>query len=302
MAAACPGCGHQQARSVSAPSPSGYRYLICPGCGLGRIDPLPGADGAGPPENYDQGYFVDGAARAGYPDYLADERWHRRTARTRLQRVAAALEATTPGGRQPPAAAPVLVDVGTAVGYLPDEARRLGWHAVGVEVSGWAAGQARARGLRVESDLDGVADLAGRVDVVTLFQVLEHLPDPPACLAQVARLLRPGGVVVCETWDVQSRTARWSGQHWQQLSPPSVLWLFSAASAAAMVGSAGLRPVSWRRTGKVVGAATVLEQAVPGPGPAARLVRRLRPWATRVPVPYLLDDLVTFVASKPTPG
>lgn len=235
---------------------------------------------------YDGGYFVDGGARAGYANYEADERIHRGTARSRLKRVAAA---GVTSGR--------LVDVGTAVGYLPDEARRMGFEPAAVEVSSWAGDRARARDLRVESSMTDLADLRRTIDAVTFFQVLEHMPDLRDALRQAFLLLRPGGVLVCETWDASSRTARWAGHRWQQLSPPSVLWLFDPSSMRRLLEELGFEVVSWRATPKAVSLATVLGQTVdPSKGGVNRV---LGPVVSRTPVPYFLDDLVTFAARRP---
>jgi len=252
------------------------RYLLCRVCGSGALEP---ADASA--ESFDEGYFIDGGARAGYTDYEADEAWHRRTARTRLRRVSSAL-VTGPRHR--------IIEIGTAAGYFCDEARRLGWEASAVEVSDWATVKTRARGFRVEESLAAYRG-SEPVDAIACFQVLEHVPDVDATLADAAALLRPGGVFVCETWDVASRTARLAGRRWQQLSPPSVLWLFSRTGIEAAAARAGLALTAWRPTPKVVSLATVLGQSLPG----GRLGAGLRTVGARVGVPYVFDDLVTFV-------
>lgn len=281
----CSGCGRVGATPLRVHGQSIYGYLLCQNCGTGRIDPEPAPAAA---ETYDSGYFVAGGARAGYADYEADETWHRRTARTRLGRVADALSGG-PGGR--------LVDVGGAVGFLADEARRLGWEPTVVESSRWAGERAAARSLPVVPALADLEELAGTVDAVTFFQSLEHMPDPQQALREAACLLRPGGVVVIESWDVTSRAARLAGRRWQQLSPPSVLWLFSPQGLAGMVHRAGLTTRSWRPTGKLVSAATVVGQSVGDRAPG--LARLLQPVLSGVGVPYFLDDLVTCVAARP---
>lgn len=247
-------------------------YRICRRCGTGHLDSGPAVG-----ETFDEGYFVQGGARAGYMDYEADEVWHRRTARRRLQRVAAALPGHTPGR---------LIDVGAATGFVCDEARRSGWDAAAVERSAWAAERCRTRGIRVEDDLAAYQD-EQPVDAVTFFQSLEHFPDPAGALRLSSRILRPGGVVVCETWDARSWTARLLGRRWQQLSPPSVLWLFTRAGIDHWARDHGFGLTSWRPTPKVVSLATVAGQALGG---------RSLPGAigVRIGVPYFLDDLVTF--------
>lgn len=291
MSHAVSNCIACKANSFMQRIPAGrpaYAYRCCRHCGLGEIDPKP----AGDAEVYDRGYFVNGGGRAGYDDYDADEYWHRRTARHRLARV------VTARGPLPDRTPPSVVDVGTATGFFPDEARSAGWRAYAVERSEWAAARTRSRGIRTEPDLTAYADLAPSrtetgLDAVTFFQVLEHLDDPAAALRQAADLLTPGGIVVCETWDADSRTARAFGTRWQQLSPPSVLWLFTADSAGRLVERAGLQRVSWRPTVKAVSLATVAGQAL-----GNRLPDLARPIARRVALPYAFDDLVTFVAVK----
>lgn len=277
----CPACGGMGCTPLSPHGQREYRYLMCDHCGMGTIDPFPQA-----PEPYDRGYFVDGGSRSGYADYEADERWHRKTARTRLKRIAAALGSDRDVR---------LLDIGTATGFLCDEAHQRGWHASGVELSPWAADRARARGIRVEGEASAYAD-GDPFDCVAFFQVLEHMPDVAAALTQAYALLRPGGVILCETWDAASRTARLAGRRWQQLSPPSVLWLFTRAGMTGFAHDAGLELRSWRISPKVVSLATVVGQALPESG---RLGRILNTVGTKVGVPYPLDDLVTFVLVKP---
>ena len=145
---------------------------------------------------------------------------------------------------------------------------------------------------------DRLDDEDSGFDAVTFFQVLEHMEDPQQVLARATELLRPGGVIVCETWDAASRTARLAGRSWQQLSPPSVLWLFTPDSMRRFVTAAGLETVSWRPSPKVVGAATVLGQSL---SVESRTPARLTTGAlARVGVPYVFDDLVTFVARRPS--
>lgn len=282
----CPACGAGDSDVLSPAGRPDVAYRRCRACRTGRLDPIPSADEREP---YDAGYFINGGSRAGYADYEASEPWHRRTARSRLRRVGAASVKRRES--------PLLVDVGGAVGYLADEATRIGWRAVTVEASAWAAGRATQRGLTVAPSLADLGHLAGTVDAVTFFQSLEHLPDPEDALRSAASLLRPGGVVVIETWDATSRTARLSGRRWQQLSPPSVLWLFSPGGLGAMAQRAGLEPRTWRPTPKVVSAATVVGQALAEHAP--RLVEVAEPVLSRLPVPYAFDDLITCAALKP---
>lgn len=286
----CPGCGSAQWRSWHQLRRDGdWRYVRCAGCGLARLDPMPQPEVLA--EVFDDGYFHGGGARGGYDDYDADAATHRANATRRLSR----LTSSAGPGTEPP----LLVDVGCASGYTLDAARERGWRGVGVEVSPTAADRARAKGFRVESNLAALEDLAGTADAVCFFQVLEHLPQPDVALTQAARLLRPGGVVLCETWDGSSRIARLSGARWQQLSPPSVLWVFDRASAGALFSRAGLAVDSWRRTSKLVSLGLVLGQLGPRlPAPLASAAAGAARRFGSVRVRYGLGDLVNAEASR----
>ncbi len=281
MPTLCPLCLHVGRDELRPAGSRDYHYLVCRTCGAGQIDPMPDDLRS----LYDQGYFVDGGSRAGYANYEADEELHRRTATERIARLTATLG---PGAR--PGS---LVEIGSATGFGLLEAQRAGWQAVGVEISEWAGNRARERGANVVHTLEEVPDAPH--DAVAFFQSLEHLPDPVAALKRSAELLRPGGVLVCETWDARSRTARLTGSRWQQLSPPSVLWLFTEQAIRAAVEPWGLELTSWRRTGKSVSLATVVGQSLPDGSRAKSLLDgRLG----RVAIPYPLDDLVTFTAVR----
>lgn len=91
-----------------------------------------------------------------------------------------------------------VLDVGCGDGAFLDLAREAGLGAVGVELNVKAAEECQRKGHEVFTS--PLSELAGdtrgpRYDLVTLFQVLEHVPDPAEFLSQAADLLRPGGFV-----------------------------------------------------------------------------------------------------------
>src|SRR5262245_22180597 len=92
----------------------------------------------------------------------------------------------------------VLLDVGCATGIFLDGMRRLGWQVQGVEPTESAAQYARSRlGLEVfggRLEEAGFADAS--FDAITLWDVLEHVHEPRVVLNELARLLRPGGLLV----------------------------------------------------------------------------------------------------------
>lgn len=111
-----------------------------------------------------------------------------------------------------------LLDVGCATGFFLRVARDAGWHAVGLEPSHWAAEQARREGLEVyEGSLEDAPLGAEQFDVITLWDVIEHLRDPREALRAAWRLLRPGGVIGLTTMETGSLVARLMGARWPHL-------------------------------------------------------------------------------------
>ena len=94
-----------------------------------------------------------------------------------------------------------ILDVGCGTGDLLAAFLRRGWEAVGVEPGRQYAEQARKRGITVvEGDLTtDVAASLGTFDAILLAHVLEHLSDPGNMLEVLRPMLRPGGVLYCET-------------------------------------------------------------------------------------------------------
>lgn len=267
----CPGCDGSS--WVLLHDLGEWSYVRCPTCGLARLEPFPSAEES--TSLYGDEYF-SAAANAGYDDYVGDASVHRRNGRARMSRL----------GRPPQPGAP-LVDVGCAFGYTMLEARASGWTPWGVDANATARASVVSDGMACAPSMGELGLSEGSVGAVTFFQSLEHLPDPAGALREAASLLRADGSILIETWDRSSRTARLAGGRWQQLSPPSVLWLFDRQSLGRLAESAGLRLDEWRWSTKWVTIGLVSGQVL-GSGAA----RRLGP-LRRTPLPYVLGDLVT---------
>jgi len=138
-----------------------------------------------------------------------------------------------------------LLDVGCARGYSTAVARRLGFDAYGVEPSAADACYARERlGLDVRvGTVEQAGFAAGFFDAVVMWSVLEHLTAPVATMAEVARVLRPGGVLNIFTPNGESRAAREQGMQWAQYKRPGHVAFFSPATVRRLLREHGLEPL-----------------------------------------------------------
>ena len=138
-----------------------------------------------------------------------------------------------------PASGRRLLDVGCYIGVFLEIAAKHGWDAWGVEPSQWAAEQARQLGLNViGGTLEGANLPDESFDVVTLWDVIEHVADPIGEIRRIHRILKPGGLIVIHTMDINSLFARVMGPRWPWLMEMHIYY-FCQRTMAAMLEKAG---------------------------------------------------------------
>ncbi len=130
-------------------------------------------------------------------DDLVESWWDGRGRFAMLQWINAARARLVPPATRPGS---VLVDVACGGGLLAPHVARLGHRHVGVDLSPTATRVARAYGVQVvRGDAQRLPLPDGVADVVVAGEVLEHVPDLAAAVAEACRVLRPGGTLVVDT-------------------------------------------------------------------------------------------------------
>lgn len=90
-----------------------------------------------------------------------------------------------------------VLDVGCGTGAFLEEARHDGPEVAGIEINPTAADVARSRGVSVTiGSILGAVPLGYGWDVVTLWDVLDHLDDPAEALSRLRARMKPGGLLV----------------------------------------------------------------------------------------------------------
>lgn len=240
VAVPCALCGRRETDLVRREDP--YAIVRCRGCGLVYLSPRPGP--AATSEIYGASYFegTTGAA-PGYASYS-------RTARA-LEREAAAKLRVVERFDPPPAR---LLDHGCGTGVFLAAAIARGYEAVGLDLSDYAIETlVTQRGLPAEQGtLEAGWGADASFDVLTSWDVLEHVPSPPATLRAIARVLRPGGLLVATTPDVAGIDARLLGRRWYGFTKvPEHFYYYSRRTLALLLRDAGLRPLHFQRWGFV---------------------------------------------------
>ncbi len=186
-ARSCPACGSILRPFRLAP---GLQNRRCGRCGLMETPPVHAAAHAAGMTHHFRAVDPHGAVAASKADFYASALAHMDSRIRRRSRT--------------------LLDVGCGFGYFLERAAVAGWRTVGVDVVPEAVSAARARvpsARLVAGTLREAGLAAGRLDAVTLWDVLDMVADPEAELAECLRALAPGGIIGI-------RVRNLSGQLW----------------------------------------------------------------------------------------
>lgn len=173
------------------------QVVRCGVCNLVYINPRPRAE-----------LILEGYADAEDPVFAAQNEARIRGFRKTLEGVVKRLGISPPGKS--------VLDVGCAGGAFLVAAREMGFAVTGIEPARWMAAYGRENyhlDIR-DGILEPGAFEAHSFDVITLWDVIEHLPQPLETLQIVRFLLKPGGVLLVNYPDIGTLAARTLGRRW----------------------------------------------------------------------------------------
>jgi 2-polyprenyl-3-methyl-5-hydroxy-6-metoxy-1,4-benzoquinol methylase len=134
-----------------------------------------------------------------------------------------------------------LLDVGCGQGDLLKAAENRGWEATGIDVSSHAVTTARGRGLDVKKgELTDVALPENHFDVITMYEVIEHMPNPRDILLKAHELLKDSGVLVIQTANIDSLRGRLQKGGYYYFVPGHFVY-YSFATLKKMLSRSGFR-------------------------------------------------------------
>ena len=138
-----------------------------------------------------------------------------------------------------------LLDVGCSFGFFLDAARQRGWSVEGVDISAYAASYARSHlNLSVQQAAVTEAQFPNQsFDVITMWEVIEHLPQPIQALQHLSRLLKDDGMMVYGTPNVDSYLTKIQGQRWRNWEPPAHLLYFSPVTMQRLFDRCNLKMI-----------------------------------------------------------
>lgn len=229
----CQLCGSRRHSEVFREEP--YSVMKCDECGLVFVTPRHASEKLR--EIYAEGYWKSDKPRVrGYSNYVADERLYLKTYQRRRRFL------------QPVETRRLkILDVGCAAGFFLRVMREHGHEVYGVEPSAAIAQHARRHlgeaavhvGTLDDLPHDQPAFAPGSFDLVTMWDVVEHVPDPQALLRRARTLLRPDGALVIETQNVSSGFAKLLGRRWHHYKHAEHLYHFDPRTVRRLLEDSG---------------------------------------------------------------
>ena len=118
-----------------------------------------------------------------------------------------------------------LLDIGAGTGDFLFTAKQNGWETIGVEPSEKAKGNAIGKGIKFS---DSTQDLESHsFDVITMWHVLEHIPNLEIQIKELKRLVKPNGTIIIAVPNFKSYDANYYGKFWAAFDVPIHFWHFS---------------------------------------------------------------------------
>ena len=225
---ACPLCGSENRRRLFVKN--GFTFVRCADCALVFSNPQVR-------EELVEAEYRTGGSNDIWVEVLLSDR-QLEIDRAKFASLLDELEPYRGGGR--------LLDVGCSIGLFLDLARERGWDGVGIEFSDRARAYAVDElGLDViDTPLEETGWADDSFDVITLNSVIEHLNEPRQMLAEIRRLLKPGGVLYVITPNVDSLACRLLHERAATFDGRNHLVYFSARTLGRALEDEGFDVVS----------------------------------------------------------
>lgn len=134
-----------------------------------------------------------------------------------------------------------LLDIGAGTGDFLVTAKANGWQITGVEPNENAKKLAVSKGVSFENNIESIENQ--QFDVITMWHVLEHVPNVEHQIKELKRLLKPNGTIIIAVPNFKSFDAGYYGEFWAAFDVPRHLWHFSKTSIEKLFGKENMKLV-----------------------------------------------------------
>lgn len=134
-----------------------------------------------------------------------------------------------------------LLDIGAGTGDFLVTAKAAGWQTTGVEPNENAKKLAISKGISFQNSIESIENQ--QFDIITMWHVMEHVPDVEHQIKQLKRLLKPTGTIIIAVPNYKSFDAQHYGKFWAAYDVPRHLWHFSKTSIEKLVSRENMKLV-----------------------------------------------------------
>jgi ubiquinone/menaquinone biosynthesis C-methylase UbiE len=132
-----------------------------------------------------------------------------------------------------------ILDIGAGTGDFLLTAKKNGWQTVGVEPSDRARKIAEQKGILFVNEI-GILE-NNSFDVITMWHVLEHVPNLELQIQELKRLLKPTGTLIVAVPNFKSYDAKYYDSFWAAYDVPIHFWHFSKKAIETLFGKVDMK-------------------------------------------------------------
>ncbi len=143
-----------------------------------------------------------------------------------------------------------VLDWGAGIGYFLETAGERGWEVYGTEYTEQAVAICREKGITMfRGPLSAVEMPENSFDLITSFEVIEHINNPLEEMAHIIRLLKPGGLFYCTTPNFNSLLRYYLKDDYNVITYPEHLSYYTPKTLHRLFRSQGLQKLFMKSTG-----------------------------------------------------
>ncbi|MDR2543369.1 MAG: methyltransferase domain-containing protein [Treponema sp.] len=223
----CPVCGADNARSIARFSDRTYRR--CKQCGIIYMDRLTSAS-----IKYEKDYFFESYKKQYGKTYLEDFEKIKQTGKNRLKKIKSLLGVLKEK--------PSILDIGCAYGPFLAAAKEAGFSPAGIEPCEDAVKYINEKlGLQAIHGIFPNTLIASSYDVISLWLVIEHFTGCKKVIAQIRKLLKPGGILAFSTPSFSGISGRTNVRRFLSVSPQDHFTVWSPKSVKKALSLLGFK-------------------------------------------------------------
>lgn len=278
-----------QEKRITCFEKNGYPVLQCEKCGHRFVkiqDTNNHLD-----KVYSDEYFFEG--KDGYPNYLEEQDILYKYGVKYAKIVSKYVK---PGN---------VLDTGCAAGFILKGFKDSGWNCYGIEPNETMAAYGKDKlDLNITVGSLETFTTNQKFDLVNMIQVIGHFYDIDKALVNTSALVKPGGFVLIESWNMKSMVARLMGKNWHEYSPPSVIHWFSDKTLEQLFKYYGFALVKKGFPSKRINvkhALSLMEDKTPNFIFKKKLVKLLNNSVGKLNVIYPPVDVKWYLFKKDTP-